>query len=128
MSACHLFHIVQGVPYFVMYVQNINMYGLMESHISVIICFRIISMDSVLLWNHNFHLEKFRNINIMKYYISNRNIHSMHNFHHYHAFSLYHYYGLYDHHLLRVHHTPLHMHRIDKAFLDLMMICRCEYL
>ena len=28
-------------------------------------------MDSVLLWNHNFHLEKFRNINIIIYYISN---------------------------------------------------------
>ena len=45
-----------------MYVQNLNVYGLRESHILFKIYFRIISIDSVLLWNHDFYLEKFRKI------------------------------------------------------------------
>ena len=38
-----------------------RMYRLRESHILIKIYFRIISEDSVLLWNHNFYLDKFRN-------------------------------------------------------------------
>ena len=66
-SASHLFYLIQYVKYFViMYVQYLNMYGLRESHKLITIYFRIISVDSVLLWNHDFYLEKFRNIIIIK--------------------------------------------------------------
>ena len=73
-SASHLFYLNQYVQQFVIiYVQNLNMYSLRESHTLIKIYFHIISIDSVSLWNHIFYLEKIRNISIMIYYISNNN-------------------------------------------------------